>query len=71
VTELPDTGQAKRASAACTGIFHGYQQLLRIATQLTTPHQHHIDLNSVFARKDSLRNGVTACFELSPVSMTF
>jgi hypothetical protein len=51
--------------------FFSYQQLLRIATQLTTQHPHHIDIQGVFPSTHSPRNGVTACFELSPVSMTF
>ena len=60
-----DAGRGKRTSAACAGIFHSYQQLLRIATQPTTQHLHRIDIQGIFVPKHSLRDGFTAYFALS------
>jgi len=61
-------GEASDASAACAGIFHSYQQLLRIATQLATQHPHYIDIQGFFAPKHSLRDGFTAYSALSLVN---
>jgi hypothetical protein len=64
-------GEAAHESAACAGIFHSYQQLLRIATQPTTQHPHRIDIQGIFVPKHSLRDGFTAYSELSPVNGLF
>jgi hypothetical protein len=57
--------QTRISEAACAGIFHSYQQLLRIATQPPTQQPHDIDIQGGFAPKHSLRDGFTAYFALS------
>jgi hypothetical protein len=56
---------APNASPARAGIFHSYQQLLRIATQPTTQRSYHIDIKDIFTQKHSLRDGFTAYCALS------
>jgi hypothetical protein len=63
--------KARSGSAACAGIFHSFQRLLRIATQPATQHPHHIDIQDIFAPKASLRDGFTASFVISSVSRAF
>jgi hypothetical protein len=68
-TQLLNTGRDKHAHQwPALEIFYSYQQLLRIATQPTTQHPHHIDIQGIFGSKHSLRDGFTAYFALSLVN---
>src|SRR6516162_939579 len=65
-SSLETPGEASTASAACAGIFFSYQQLLRIATQPTTQHPHHIDIQGFFRPKHSLRDGFNGFLRALP-----
>jgi hypothetical protein len=66
VAATKEPGEAVNVSAARAGIFHSYQQLLRIATQPTTQQPHDIDIQGGFAPKHSLRDGFYGLFARSP-----